>query len=325
MNVEKLKGHWYPLFETRELKKRPLSKTLLGIELVFFKSNDGVKCFKNQCPHRGVALSNGRVINSELQCHYHGWTFDKEGALVKVPGLAKGCKKDICLESFTVVEHDGLIWIRLEGDRAFKSPFTLKKNFINSRHIKQVEGDFIHSIENFLDPTHTSFVHKGLLRSKSRQAMKIKQESWEEGFVTHYDLLDQQNGLVNTLFDNGVNVNRASFMLPGFAKIEYLKDETLLFCVAVFFVPLQKGEVQMVVDVSLPKSMMSKKLMFLLIRPFLELAFYQDRQILKEQYEKTKDKAFKYMSLESDLVIDHLLYLLADGEKGVDKQLYMEL
>jgi len=55
------------------------------------------------------------------------------------------------------------------------------------------------------------------------------------------------------------------------------------------------------------------------------LALYQDKKILKEQYEKTKDKEFEYVILESDLVIDHLLHLLSDKRKGVDKQLYMEL
>jgi hypothetical protein len=131
--------------------------------------------------------------------------------------------------------------------------------------------------------------------------------------------------LDNKFFDKGINKNRAMFRLPGFAKIEYLKDEALLFCVVIFFVPLKKGEIQMVVDVVLPQSMVPKWLVFTLLQPFLELALYQDKKILKEQYEKTKDKEFEYVILESDLVIDHLLHLLSDKRKGVDKQLYMEL
>ncbi|CAA6818445.1 MAG: Phenylpropionate dioxygenase [uncultured Sulfurovum sp.] len=324
MNVEKLKGYWYSLFESKELKVKPLSKTLLGVALVFFRSSDGIKCFKNQCPHRGVALSNGSVVNDELQCHYHGWTFDREGDLSRVPACVGSCPKKVSLEVFSVIEHDTLVWVRLEGERSFASAFVLEEGFVNSRHIKVIEGDFMHSIENFLDPTHTSFIHKGLLRSESRQGMNIRQETSEEGFVTHYDLVDKQNGLINKLFDKGVNKNRVTFSLPSFAKIEYLKDEVLLFCVSIFFVPLKKGKVQMVVDVSLPKSMMPNWLVFALLRPFLELALYQDKKILKEQYESTKSKVFEYEVLESDLVIDHLLYLLADGEKGVDKQLYME-
>lgn len=325
MNIEKLKTYWYPVLASKALKSKPLGKTLLGVALVFFRNNDEVICFKDQCPHRGVALSNGSLVNNQLQCHYHGWSFDKEGRLTHVHGCTKKCEEKIELEAFSVVEEGNLIWVRLSGDRAFEWLFPLEKNFLNSRHIKQIEGDFLHSIENFLDPTHTSFIHKGLLRSKSRQGMNISQKSSEEGFVTHYALRDKQNGLINKFFDKGINKNRAMFRLPGFAKIEYLKDEALLFCVVIFFVPLKKGEIQMVVDVVLPQSMVPKWLVFTLLQPFLELALYQDKKILKEQYEKTKDKEFEYVILESDLVIDHLLHLLSDKRKGVDKQLYMEL
>ena len=325
MNVEKLKTYWYPLFSSKELKSKPLGKILLGINLVFFRSKDEIKCFKDQCPHRGVALSNGLVLNHELQCHYHGWSFDKEGVLSKLPGCSKNCKEDVQLESFSVVEDDGLVWVRLLGDRVFKSFFVFRDNFVNSRHFKEIEGDFIHSIENFLDPTHTSFIHKGLLRSHSRQGMKITQESSDDGFVTHYDLLDQQNGFVNKLFDKGINKNRASFTLPSLAKIEYLKEDDLHFCVAIFFVPLEKGKVQMLVDVSLPKTIIPKSIVFMMLRPFLELALYQDKKILKEQYEKTKDEAFEYVNVESDLIIDHLLYLLTDSTEGIEKEMILEL
>jgi len=325
MNIEKLKTYWYPLFDSKELKNRPLGKILLGINLVFFRTKEGIKCFKDQCPHRGVALSNGMVANDELQCHYHGWSFDKEGALSKVPGCANNCKKDIKLEPFAVLENDGLVWVRLSGDRAFNDPFVREANFIHSRHFKMIEGDFIHSIENFLDPMHTPFIHKGLLRSHSRQRMQVSQEIFHDGFVTHYELLDKQNGLINKLFDKGINKNRATFTLPSLAKIEYLKEDTLLFCVTIFFVPLTKGKVQMLVDVSLPKSIVPNSIVFMMLRPFLELAFYQDKKILKEQYEKTKNKEFKYVNLESDLVIDHLLHFLTDSAEGVEKEMLVEL
>lgn len=32
--------------------------------------------FEDKCPHRGVALSEGRIEAGQLQCSYHGWLFD---------------------------------------------------------------------------------------------------------------------------------------------------------------------------------------------------------------------------------------------------------
>jgi phenylpropionate dioxygenase-like ring-hydroxylating dioxygenase large terminal subunit len=324
MNIEKLKGYWYPVMASQSLKNSPKSVTLLGEKLVLFRSNGKVSCLKNQCPHRGVALSNGKVENNQLKCHYHGWSFNADGHLCNVPGCTNGCHKDIGITTFAVIEEDDTIWIRLQGNMEFKSPFILNDGFIHTRHFKKIEANFIHAIENFLDATHTPFIHKGLLRSNGKQRMKITQESFENGFVTYYDLIDKQNGLINKLFDKGINKNRASFSLPSFAKLEYLKDDELLFCVAIFFVPFDKGEVGMVVDVSLPKQKLPKKIVFAMLRPFLELAFYQDKTILNEQYKKS-GKEFAYLSLESDLVIDHLLYFLAGDKKGINKEMIMEL
>ena len=324
MNIEKLKGYWYPIMASKSLKNSPKGITLLGEKLVLFRANGKVSCLKDKCPHRGVAPSNGRVENNQLKCHYHGWSFNTKGALTDVPGCTKGCHKEVKLKQFSVIEKEDSIWVRLSEAEKFESPFTVEKNFISTRHFKKIEANFIHAIENFLDATHTPFVHKGLLRSKGKQRMKITQESFDDGFVTHYELLDKQNGLINKLFDNGVNINRASFSLPSFAKIEYIKEEELLFCVAIFFVPFAKGEVGMVVDVSLPKQLLPKGVIFTMLRPFLELALYQDKTILKEQYVKSGEE-FAYLSLETDLVIDHLLHLLANGKKGVNKEMVMAL
>ena len=324
MNISKLKDYWYPVIASKSIKESPIGATLLGEKLVFFRSSGEIRCFKDQCPHRGVALSNGMVFNNQLRCHYHGWSFNAKGALTDVPGCEGNCQKEVSLKQFDVIEEEGTVWVKLEGEKAFESPFKLEENFINTRHFKKIEANFIHAIENFLDATHTPFIHKGLLRSKGKQRMKITQETFENGFVTHYELLDRQNGLINKFFDKGININRASFSLPAFAKIEYLKEEELLFCVAIFFVPFDKGEVGMVVDVSLPKQLLPKGVIFSMLRPFLELALYQDKTILKEQYEKSGDD-FKYLNVETDLVIDHLLYLLTDGKRGIEKDLTIQL
>jgi len=324
MNIKKLKGYWYPVIASKEVKNTPVGVTLLGEKLVLFRANGELSCLKDQCPHRGVALSNGVVEENQLRCHYHGWRFSAKGVLTEVPGCNNGCHEEVHIEPFSVVEQEETIWVRLSGTEEFESPFKVPENFVRTRHFKKIEANFIHAIENFLDATHTPFIHKGLLRSKGKQRMRVTQDSFLDGFVTHYELLDKQNGLINKLFDNGVNKNRASFSLPSFAKIEYLKEEELLFSMAIFFVPFTKGEVGMVVEVSLPKQLLPKGLVFAMLRPFLELALYQDKIILKEQYEKSRGE-FEYLSLESDLVIDHLLYLLADGEKGLNKEMIMSL
>ena len=192
-------------------------------------------------------------------------------------------------------------------------------------HIKSLKSDFIHTIENFLDPLHTPYIHKGLLRSSSKQRMNITQESDEFSFKTIYDLVDKQNGLINKLFDSGIDKNIATFINPGFAKIEYFKQNRVLFNVSIFFVPIKKGEVQMVINVSFLKTFIPSFLKFFILRPFLEIAFYQDKKILEIQYKNQKKLKNEYVIDEKDLVINHLLYLLEDKEKAQNKELFLEL
>ena len=45
--------------------------------IVLFRDKDGkVVALEDRCPHRRVPLSLGKVIQGELRCAYHGWTFN---------------------------------------------------------------------------------------------------------------------------------------------------------------------------------------------------------------------------------------------------------
>lgn len=57
--------------------KRPTAITILGKQLVVWKDSSGdCHVFEDKCPHRLVALSEGRIEGDELMCAYHGWRFD---------------------------------------------------------------------------------------------------------------------------------------------------------------------------------------------------------------------------------------------------------
>ncbi|WP_198304477.1 Rieske 2Fe-2S domain-containing protein [Arcobacter vandammei] len=317
MNIEKLKNEWFPIMFEKDLKKKPISKILLGQKIVIFRIKDEILCFEDRCPHRNVPLSNGEIIGDKIRCNYHGWCFTKNAEYL--------CNKDIKIKKFFVKVEENLIWISLNNNKDFTNLFKMPKEFESKFSIKILKSDFIHTIENFLDPLHTPYIHKGLLRNIGQQKMKISQLLDDFSFKTIYDLENKQNGLINKLFDNGIDKNIATFIYPSFAKIEYLKQNSLIFDVSIFFVPLEKGEVQMVIKVSLLKTIIPSFLKFLVLKPFLELAFYQDKKILEIQYKNSK--YFKEESIidNKDLVINHLLYFLKDKEKPQNKEFLLEI
>jgi Rieske [2Fe-2S] domain len=69
------------------LLDRPQEIVILGKRLVVWR--DSSQCWRvweDKCPHRKVALSEGRIEGGDLMCSYHGWTFN--GVTPLLPLLA---------------------------------------------------------------------------------------------------------------------------------------------------------------------------------------------------------------------------------------------
>lgn len=317
MNIQKLRKQWFPVLLETQLKQKPISVSLLGEALVLVRLAGEVCCFSDCCPHRHVPLSDGSVQQNTLQCCYHGWRFDQDGQCVQYPEHA--------LLSYAVSCQQGVIWLRLEGDQAFHDWFAAEQGFDSYWAKKSVKADFLHSIENFLDPMHTPYVHKGVFRGQGEQTMQVSQSADAASFATVYQLEQQQNGWINRLFDPGVDKNIASFHYPGFAEIQYWQGAGKHFQVAIFFVPEARGEVCMMIKVSVKKTRLPSWLKFMLLKPFMLLAFYQDKKILEKQYQHHQKSRVTYALSPHDLVIDHLLHLFSDAKAGKLKKLTLHL
>ena len=334
MNTEKLAGAWFPLLPSARLGKRPLAASLLGRSLVLARLSGRAVCLADCCPHRHVPLSLGRVADETLQCGYHGWRFDAQGCLCSAP-TRFGAEPQARVDAFACREALGWVWARLRDDAPTPAPdeayvdFACPSGFARSDHKKTLEGDYIHAIENFLDPTHTPYIHRGLLRSEGPQVMDIAQSSHAAGFATIYRLRQRQNGWINRLFDAGIDVNEARFSFPGLVCLDYRKGERLLFRVALFFVPEAPGRVGMAARVAVPRDGLPSAVKFLLLRPFLETLARQDGRILAAQrrchQERRAAGQAAFHSADADLVIDHLLHLLADAPAGRNKSGTMAL
>jgi len=71
---------FHPVALVDDLGAAPLAVQLLGRDLVLWRdARGGVHAATDRCPHRGAALSMGRVHGDTLECAYHGWRFDGSG------------------------------------------------------------------------------------------------------------------------------------------------------------------------------------------------------------------------------------------------------
>ena len=106
-------NHWYPAAFSREVKAGAVIETRFsGEDLAVFRGDDGVaQVLENRCPHRHIKLSHGSVEGCNLVCLYHGWTFDKSGALVGTKHDDFGKKLPSArVRSYPTRERYGLVW-----------------------------------------------------------------------------------------------------------------------------------------------------------------------------------------------------------------------
>lgn len=89
-NERVLRRSWHYGAHTGDLSRTGdvALRNVAGIPVVFTRASDGqIRGFVNICRHRAhpVALEGGNRKRETMQCLYHGWTYDFEGALLRAP------------------------------------------------------------------------------------------------------------------------------------------------------------------------------------------------------------------------------------------------
>ena len=183
------KTDWFPVLASSELGKRPLAKTRFGERLVFWRSNDGVVCMPDRCPHRGAALSLGRVVNNNIACPFHGLEFASGGKCVHMPvEQSQRIPDDFGIRSYAVCEADGYVWL-WRGDElsaAERPPVPKHSGLIGRRYGESTSvwpAHYTRCIENVCDFSHLPFVHsKTIGRTMSDSPIPVELEEFTGGF-----------------------------------------------------------------------------------------------------------------------------------------------
>nr|MDA3823808.1 Rieske 2Fe-2S domain-containing protein [Bacteroidales bacterium] len=125
---EKIYNQWYIILDSNELKKKKLLKIQRFNESLSLwrDKDDSVCCVADKCCHRGVSLGCGKIIDGELECPFHGFTYDKSGAVTSIPANGKNAKvpEHMKVEAYQAFEAYGFIWVWWgDKDKIEKDPF----------------------------------------------------------------------------------------------------------------------------------------------------------------------------------------------------------
>ena len=164
--------HWYPVAYLADLdRRRPSAFTLLDQNLVLWwdRRASEWRAFADVCPHRLVPLSEGRLNGQgELECPYHGWSFDGQGRCTAIPQAEVGMKptphRSSC-RRYATASCQGLLFV-FAGlvDHAAAVPLPLVPEVEDAGWLLQdihrdLPMDALTLLENVLDVSHVPFTH----------------------------------------------------------------------------------------------------------------------------------------------------------------------
>ncbi len=229
-----MKNYWYVAAYSKDLKEKPLACKILDEPIVLFRNKEGkASALVNRCPHRNVFLSKGRVISGNIQCPYHGWEYNSEGKCVFIPSLCEGEKipGSAVAQNYQVIEQQNLIWVWL-GDREpteNEKPFEIPNYNYDSWGYTWLKPTIIKNsvnnlIENFIDCSHTGYIHGGLFRTPASHLASTFIKRVNTGVVID---IDEETNNKDSVFakillgkDSKV-AHQDQFILPSIVRVGY--------------------------------------------------------------------------------------------------------
>ncbi|QHA08173.1 Rieske 2Fe-2S domain-containing protein [Streptomyces broussonetiae] len=164
------RNQWYVAAYSQEVGRELLGRTILGEPLVLYRAEeDGAPvALHDRCVHRRYPLSESGLDGDRIVCGYHGFTYDRSGTCVYVPGQ-KRVPRTARVASYPVLEQDSLVWVWI-GDAALADPGTVPRarhldspGWVTVRGMEPIDADYGLLVDNLLDLSHETYLHGGYI------------------------------------------------------------------------------------------------------------------------------------------------------------------
>lgn len=205
---------WTPLIPSAELGARPRADVVAGVRVVLFRGGDGrAACVVDRCPHRGASLALGRVVDGAIECPFHGWRFQADGACAHVPFNPAVDRGRLAAVALPTVERGGLVWVYagVEADEGPPVPPLLEApdRVVTVLH-RSWACHWTRAMENMLDFPHLPYVHRSSIGAGIRRAMTpeseahLRVEDQPYGWRLHTDMPGSAGTFLHWLRPNGM-------------------------------------------------------------------------------------------------------------------------
>jgi phenylpropionate dioxygenase-like ring-hydroxylating dioxygenase large terminal subunit len=216
MMFDLLPNMWTPVLPIAEIETQPVAIELAGERIVLFRnSSDEIGALVDRCPHRGAALSLGRVsADGCIECPYHGWQFDTDGACTHVP---LNNPADVRLSKLSAASLPtriiaGLVWV-FTGEGEAPEP-QLPDGLMGSPaayfiHHEVWNVHWTRVMENLMDYVHLPYVHRNSFGGE------IVKNATEAGSFVEFEIEQAEHSV--RFFNRLHSIDSGSAIEPGFA------------------------------------------------------------------------------------------------------------
>ncbi|HVV93316.1 MAG TPA: aromatic ring-hydroxylating dioxygenase subunit alpha [Hyphomicrobiales bacterium] len=194
MEASFLRDQWYVAATSAEIAAKPLARTICNENLVLFRRADGrIAVLEDRCPHRQAPLSLGEVVGDDIQCGYHGVRFRGDGACTLIPSQTDlPIPRNFSVRAYAAEEIHGLafVWIgdAAKADRSLIPDWSANTSpdFTTVHGYHYVRANYMLLVDNLLDLTHLTYVHKATLAAGPSGHIWLKdQDVTVEGEAVH--------------------------------------------------------------------------------------------------------------------------------------------
>ncbi len=186
-----LKNAWYVAGWSSDFKQELKAERYLDESIVLYRRSDGSPvALENACPHRKVPLSMGKIIDDNIECGYHGLTFNGLGKCVLAPTQPGSIPPRAHVKSYPVFDRYKLLWIWM-GDPELADPEKIffVENYENPEWgytdggVLDIECNYLWIADNLLDPSHVAWVHVTTFAGAGTEDQPLEIEKTPDGVI----------------------------------------------------------------------------------------------------------------------------------------------
>jgi phenylpropionate dioxygenase-like ring-hydroxylating dioxygenase large terminal subunit len=185
-----LQDAWYVAALDRDLGDKPLAVKLLNERIVLFRQSSGtVAALEDACVHRKLPLSMGQIRGEDIECGYHGLTYNSLGECVRIP-CATRIPKGARVRCYPVVKRYGLLWIWMgKADLADETKIMQVEHWgdpawgVTTGDAMTVDCNYLYMTDNLLDPSHVAWVHPGSFGNAACESTPVDVKATDKGVI----------------------------------------------------------------------------------------------------------------------------------------------